>query len=86
MVKTAPGSISGISFFMENNTQQNIFEQATTISKAHGYDILVEQVKELKEVNEELVAMLEAISKDGIPIMLFPHYQKLIKKAKLLSL
>lgn len=32
----------------------NLFEQFANISKAHAYDILVEQVKELKGENEKL--------------------------------
>lgn len=43
----------------------NIFEQAAQICKAHGYDILAEQVGELKAENEKLKSvngeMIEAL-------------------------
>ena len=39
----------------------NLFEQAANISKAHAYDILVEQVGELKEENERLKEALQGI-------------------------
>ena len=39
----------------------NLFEQAAQITKAHGYDILANQVKELKEENKELAATLKMI-------------------------
>lgn len=34
----------------------NLFEQMANITKEHGYDILADQVKELKEENEKLKA------------------------------
>lgn len=34
--------------------EDSLFEQMTNISKAHGYDILADQVEELKEKNERL--------------------------------
>jgi len=37
----------------------NLFEQMANISKAHGYDILVEQVKELKEENKRMAEALK---------------------------
>lgn len=33
----------------------NLFEQFANISKAHGYDILADQVKELKQVIRDLI-------------------------------
>lgn len=35
--------------------KDDLFEQITNITKAHGYDILSEQVKELKEANKDLI-------------------------------
>ena len=40
--------------------QDLLFEQMATISKAHAYDILSDQVKELKSENEGLKGMYEA--------------------------
>jgi uncharacterized membrane protein YgaE (UPF0421/DUF939 family) len=37
-----------------NSLSDQLFEGIINISKAHAYDILVEQVKELKEENERL--------------------------------
>ena len=37
-----------------NNNTDNLFEQMANISKAYAYDILVEQVKELKERYDNL--------------------------------
>jgi len=37
---------------------ENLFEYAVMVTKAHGYDILAHQVKELKEENK---AMAEAL-------------------------
>ena len=42
----------------------NLFEQLTNISKAHGYDILSQQVKELKEENEIMKNLLADIHTD----------------------
>lgn len=39
----------------------NLLEQITNISKAHAYDILVDQVKELKEEKTILVDALRRI-------------------------
>lgn len=33
----------------------NFFEQAALISKAHGYDVLADYVKELKELMREVI-------------------------------
>lgn len=41
----------------------NLFEQATQITKAHAYDILVEQVKELNEQNKELIEIIKFVAK-----------------------
>ncbi len=43
--------------------QDLLFEQMKTISKAHAYDIISEQVKELKEENENLKNDLDAWKK-----------------------
>lgn len=40
---------------------ENLFEQVANISKAGAYDILVEQVKELKEENEKLKIIAKAV-------------------------
>jgi hypothetical protein len=37
----------------------SLFEQASQITKAHGYDILAEQVLKLKECNKELIEALQ---------------------------
>ena len=41
--------------------EENLFEQITNISKSHGYDILVEQVGELKKENAKLREALQDI-------------------------
>lgn len=71
---------------MENNTQQNIFEQATTVSKAHGYDILVEQVKELKATIRLIIELGELEDLTFVGSTDTALFQALVKKAKLLSL
>jgi hypothetical protein len=38
------------------SSEDSFFEQATQITKAHAYDIAIEQVKELKLENEQLRA------------------------------
>lgn len=47
--------------------QDTFFEQMTNISKAHAYDIVSDQVKELQEKNERLkeinMALAEALGK-----------------------
>jgi len=40
-----------------------LFEQMANISKAHGYDILAEQVGELKKENAKLAAALQPFIK-----------------------
>ncbi len=40
---------------------ENLFEQVANISKAGAYDILVEQVKELKEENEKLKGIAKTV-------------------------
>lgn len=42
----------------------DLFQQMANISKAHGYDILAEQVKELKTENEALKAQLDSFYMD----------------------
>ena len=64
----------------------NLFEQAAQISKAHAYDIVSEQVKELKEVIRELVRVgeLEDITfTDEAATKLFQYW---VNRAKTLSL
>jgi predicted secreted protein len=52
---------------MSNNKQtpdpfaENLLQQITNISKAHGYDILSEQVGELKAENEALKKSVEVL-------------------------
>lgn len=40
---------------------EDLFNQLVNISKAHGYDILSEQVEELKKENAKLREVLELI-------------------------
>ena len=40
---------------IKTKTMYNLFEQMANIGKAHGYDILSEQVKELKQVIRDLI-------------------------------
>lgn len=42
----------------------SLFEQMATITKAHAYDIVVDQVKKLKEENNQLRFALKTICSD----------------------
>lgn len=57
----------------------DLFEQMANISKAHGYDILSQQVKDLKMVIKELVVAVE----NKLPETEINH---IINRAKILSL
>lgn len=66
--------------------QNSLFEQMTNITKAHGYDILSEQVKELKEAINELIRIgeLEDLTfTDDAATKLFQHW---VNRAKILAL
>lgn len=45
------------------NFADNFSQQMTNISKAHAYDILVEQVRELKESNGNLYKALDNLKR-----------------------
>lgn len=64
----------------------DLFEQATIITKAHGYDILANHVKELKEVVRRLIEAgdlndLEFTDKEDTA-----NFKAILNKAKILSL
>lgn len=64
----------------------SIFEQMANISKAHGYDILTGQVRELKQVIKCLISAgeldnLEFPDKDHTD-----KFKNILKTAKILSL
>ncbi len=40
---------------------ESLFEHAVNISKAHGYDILADQVRELKEENKRMAEALKEL-------------------------
>lgn len=42
----------------------SLFEQFAAITKAHAYDILIDQVKQLKEENRQLRLALKTICSD----------------------
>lgn len=76
---------------MENNTTTDpfaseLFRQATTVSKAYGYDILVEQAKELKETIRLLIELGELEDLTFVGSTDTALFQALVKKAKLLSI
>lgn len=55
----------------------DLFNQMANISKAHGYDILADHVKELKQANKELVQGLEAMENKICEL-----YRRLIKESE----
>lgn len=63
-------------------------EQIVNISKAHAYDILVEQVGELKAVIRELIEVgrLDIHHMDFEYIADQEEFKKLVDKAKILSM
>lgn len=61
----------------------NLFEQMANISKAHGYDILSNQVKELKESLRDMILLHET---NPVERKLTQEYEEKLKKAKILSL
>jgi len=64
----------------------NLQEQIINISKAHAYDILADQVKELKEVIRELI---EAGDLDDLTFTdsdSTNEFKTILNKAKILSL
>lgn len=63
----------------------NLFEHMANISKAHGYDILVDHVKELKQVIRDLIEKgdledLEFTDKESTD-----DFKATLNKAKILS-
>lgn len=67
---------------ISNPLEQNyLFEQMTNITKAHGCEILSEQVKELKEENEKVKRLLHDLTPDGSEFYNDPEYcAKFIKE------
>lgn len=60
----------------------NLFNQMANISKAHGYNILADQVKDLKEALRDMILLHE--TNEGRKLT--PEYEAKVKKAKLLSI
>jgi hypothetical protein len=72
------------------NPMDNLFEQMVNITKASAYDILVDQVKELKAENETLkgkaVDMTEGNDNDKNPLILFLREETDLLKAEIIRL
>lgn len=66
--------------------QDNLFEQMANITKAQGYEILVEQVKELKATIRLLIEVGELEDLTFVGSTDTALFQALVKKAKLLSI
>ncbi len=64
----------------------SLFEQFATITKAHAFDILEDQVKELKAILAELIRIGELDEIVFINESDTYIFQKLVEKAKILSL
>lgn len=64
----------------------NLFEQIANISKAHGYDILVNQVKELKAVINDLIEVGELDDLTFTEEAQTEEFKSIINKAKILAL
>lgn len=65
---------------------ENLFEQMANISKAHAYDIVVEQVKELKEVMRQLIEVGELDDITFTDQDDTTKFQDIVKRAKILSI
>ena len=64
----------------------NLLEQMANITKAHGYDILSEQVGKLKSVIKELIEVGELEDITFTEQADTDKFQAIVKKANLLSL
>lgn len=70
----------------EKNKTSALFNQMVNISKAHGYDILADHVKELKQVIRDLIESgdlndLEFTDKESTD-----EFKTILNKAKILSI
>lgn len=64
----------------------SLFDQSANISKAGAYDILAEQVKELKEVIRQLIAVGELYDLTFTDPIDTDNFKKILTKARILSL
>lgn len=63
----------------------NLFEQISNISKAHAYDIVVEQVKELKKSIRDLIEVGELEDLAFTEESQTTEFKEIVNKAKILS-
>ncbi len=66
--------------------QHNLFDQMANISKAHAYDVLVNQVKALKQVINDLISFGELEDVSFTNETETKQFQDLVLKAKILAL
>lgn len=64
----------------------NLFEQIATISKAGAYDILAEQVKELKQVIRDLIEAGELDDISFTDANDTAEFKTILNRAKILSM
>lgn len=64
----------------------DLFNQLANITKAHGYDILSEQVKELKSIIKRLIEVGELEDLEFTNQKETDQFQEIVKKAKIMSL
>ncbi len=64
----------------------NLFEQFANISKAHAYDILADQVKELKEVIKQLIEAGDLEDLEFTTPADTLKFKLILKRAKILAI
>ncbi|HXS59745.1 MAG TPA: hypothetical protein VN703_02915 [Candidatus Sulfopaludibacter sp.] len=62
-----------------------LFEQFANVSKAHGYDILTDHVKELKDVIRQLIEAGELEDLEFTDKEDTVNFKNILNKAKILS-
>lgn len=70
---------------LEQMKQDDILQQITNITKAHGFDILSNQVKELKEIINQLINVGELEDITFTDDADTAEFQDIVRRAKIIS-